>query len=387
MNTLNLFVASLLLFAVTILFSACASQQPTPAPDYRIFVGTSTGDENDGIYSFRFDTETGALVEEGHTPGVVNPSYLTVSPDGGYLYSVNEGGRETSAVSAFRIDRAAGALEFLNQQPSQGPGPCYVSTDRTGKWVLSANYTGGSVALFPVEADGRLGEVADTVQHAGSGPNTSRQEGPHAHFIRLDPQDRFVYAVDLGIDRVRIYDLDRENGKLLPNSVPEAAVAPGAGPRHLTFHPNGRFAYVINELNGTVTGFKYNPEDGSLAEFQTESTLPAGYTGDNGSADIHVHPSGKFLYASNRGETSSIAVFTVDESTGRLTPAGHQEERIDWPRNFSIDPTGTFLLVANQNGNDIVVFRIDSATGGLTPTGHSVAVPGPTCIQFHAVEG
>jgi len=384
MKSLSLSFASLLFLAVTILFSACDSQE-TVSTEYRIFVGTSTGDASVGIYSFRFDTQTGALVEEGHTPQVFNPSYITISPDGEYLYSVNEGGRENSAVSAFRIDRATGALERLNQQPSYGPAPCYVSTDRTGRWVFSAHYTGGSVALFPVEADGRLGEAADTVQHTGSGPNTSRQERAHAHFIRPDPQDRFVYAVDLGIDRIRIYELDRDNGELLPKG--EAAVAPGAGPRHLTFHPNGRYAYVINELNGTVTAFHYNADDGSLTEFQTESTLPAGYTGDNGSADIHVHPSGNFLYASNRGETSSIAIFTIDESTGRLTLAGHQVDLINWPRNFAIDPTGNFLLAANQRGNDIVVFRIDEQTGQLTPTGHSVAVPGPTCIQFHTVAG
>jgi 6-phosphogluconolactonase len=251
--------------------------------------------------------------------------------------------------------------------------------DNSGKFVLVANYVGGNVSVFPVQKDGSLGTATEMIQHAGSGANKKRQEGPHAHNVRLDPANRFAYVSDLGIDKIMIYQFNTGTGKLTPNTPPSANLKPGAGPRHLTFHPKGKFAYVINELNSTITAFTLDKANGSLQELQTVSTLPAGYSEESFCADIHISPDGKFLYGSNRGH-NSIALFSINVQTGKLTPVDHTPTGGKWPRNFTIDPTGNFLLVANQNTNNIVVYRIDPRTGKLKATGNPIDVPAPVCI-------
>jgi 6-phosphogluconolactonase len=292
-------------------------------------------------------------------------------------------GRKTGSVSGYAVIPETGKLKPLNSQPSGGPGPCHVTVDKEGKNLLVANYSGGSVAVLPIADDGSLKEPSCVIQHKGTGPNKSRQEGPHAHSINLDPAGRFAFAADLGLDKLLIYRFDAAKGTLTPSDPPFASVAPGAGPRHLAFHPNGRFAYVINEMGMTVTAFAYDAERGALKELQTVPTLPAGRetTPADSTAEVAVHPSGKFLFGSNRGH-NSIAIFSVDAETGKLTPAGHESTQGKTPRNFGIDPTGAFLLAANQDTSNVVVFRIDLKTGLLSPTGSSVQVPLPVCVKF-----
>ncbi len=358
-----------------------------------IYVGTYTRSlphvaaKSEGIYLISMDPATGALAFVSKTTGVDNPSFVTLHPSGNYLYAVNEvgdfAGRDSGGVSAFAIDRASGALTFLNQEPTDGAAPCHLSVDATGKYVICANYTGGSVSMHPINADGSLGQMSDFVQHVGYSVNPQRQQEPHAHSFTIDQGNRYAYACDLGKDQVIIYGLDLANGKFQVNDPPYAETPRGAGPRHFAFHPNGATAYVINELDSTVTVFTCDATTGALTPVQTLSTLPAGFEGRSHCADIHVHPTGKFVYGSNRGH-DSIAIFTVDQTSGQLTASGHESTGGKVPRNFAIDPTGTFLLAANQNTDNVVVFRIDQATGELTPTGHELAVPTPVCLQFWA---
>ena len=356
-----------------------------------IYVGTYTRSlphvaaKSEGIYLISMDPATGVLAFVSKKIGVDNPSFVALHPSGNYLYAVNEvgdfAGRDSGAVSAFAIDRASGALTFLNQKPTDGAAPCHLSVDATGKYVICANYTGGSVSMHPINADGSLGQMSDFVQHVGSSINPQRQQEPHAHSFTIDQGNRYAYACDLGKDQVIIYGLDLVNGKFQVNEPAYAETPKGAGPRHFAFHPNGALAYVINELDSTVTVFTCDAISGALTPVQTLSTLPAGFDGRSHCADIHVHPTGKFVYGSNRGH-DSIAIFTVDQTSGQLTAAGHESTGGTVPRNFAIDPTGTFLLAANQNTDNVVVFRIDQATGQLTPTGHELAVPTPVCLQF-----
>lgn len=348
---------------------------------YRVYVGTGTGDDTGGIFSFLFDGESGVLTPEHDAVPLMNPTYLTLSPDQRYLYSVSE--TDSGTVSAYRIDPESGALTLLGTRSVHGAAPCYISTDATGAWVLVANYVNGNVASFPVQDDGSLGEAAEVVPHQGTlGSHTERQEAPHAHYIRMDPQNRFALATDLGIDEVRAYPLDLETGSFRADSAAIYTAAPGSGPRHLDFHPNGRFVYLVGELTGTVSVLAYDAETGALSEVQTLSTLPDGFEGLNISADVHVHPNGRFLYVSNRGDSDNLAIFAIDEETGLLGLAGYQDEGVVWPRNFAIDPSGEYLLVAKRRADEITVFHIDQATGLLTPTGYNIAVPAPTCIQF-----
>ena len=356
-----------------------------------IYVGTYTRSlphvaaKSEGIYLISMDPTTGALAFVSKTTGVDNPSFVALHPSGNYLYAVNEvgdfAGRDSGAVSAFAIDRANGALTFLNKEATDVAAPCHLSVDATCKYVLCANYTGGSVSMHPINADGSLGQMSDFVQHVGSSINPQRQQEPHAHSFTIDQGNRYAYACDLGKDQVIIYGLDLANGKFQVNEPAYAETPKGAGPRHFAFHPNGALAYVINELDSTVTVFTCDAISGALTPVQTLSTLPAGFDGRSHCADIHVHPTGKFVYGSNRGH-DSIAIFTVDQTSGQLTAAGHESTGGTVPRNFAIDPTGTFLLAANQNTDNVVVFRIDQATGQLTPTGHELAVPTPVCLQF-----
>jgi 6-phosphogluconolactonase len=277
----------------------------------------------------------------------------------------------------------------MNEVAARGADPCHIAFDKTGKFALVANYTGGSVAVFPVQGDGHIGESSAFVQHAGSSINKERQEGPHAHWIETTPDNRFAIAVDLGLDELLVYRFDADAktkpGSLTTNSPPDAKLDPGAGPRHLAFHPNGKFAYVVNELQSSITAFSYDASHGELHKLKTVSTLPKGFSGSNDTAEIKVHPSGKFLFASNRGH-DSIAVFSIDSHTGALTLVDHFPTQGKTPRNFEIDPTGKFLFVANQETNNIVIFRIDPNSGRLTPTGQTLHVPSPVCLKFMASE-
>jgi len=290
-------------------------------------------------------------------------------------------GKPTGALSAFSIDRNIGNLTLLNQRASLGGAPCHLSVDAAGRFVMVANYAGGNVSVFPILSDGSLGEATDTAQHQGSGPNKDRQEGPHAHCVMLDQSNRYAFAVDLGLDKIMIYRFDGQRGKLSPASPHWAQLTPGAGPRHFVFHPNGKFTYVINELNSTITAFRYDSVSGALDSIQTVSTLPQLFSRISYCADLHFSPSGKFLYGSNRGH-NSIVVFSVDGSTGMLTYVQHADTQGKTPRNFTIDPMGRFLLVANQQSDTIVTLRIDQSTGRLKPTGYVAEVPTPVCLKF-----
>jgi len=296
------------------------------------------------------------------------------------LYAVNEL-EQTGAVSAFTIDRATGALTRLNEQPSEGGAPCYVSVDRSGSVVLVANYAGGSIALLPIHANGSLGPAAQVIQHTGKGPNAERQEGPHAHCILPDPSNRFALAADLGADRVFLYSLDLDGKSLRHVEGGDAVMRPGAGPRHIAFHPTLPLVFVANELDSTVATLRFDSTRGTLSPHGTVSTLPAGWSGTNYPADIHVAPNGRTLYVSNRGH-NSIAVFSVAESTGALALDQVVSTEGDWPRNFSLDPTERWLLVANQRSNSVVVLGRDPENGRLTPTRQRIAIPSPVCLRF-----
>jgi 6-phosphogluconolactonase len=350
-----------------------------------LYVGTYTTGRSEGIYLYRMNLSAGELKAVGATKGVVNPSFLALDPRRRYLYSVNEvsefAGSPGGAISAFSVNQNTGGLRLLNQQPSMGGAPCYVTVDRAGKFALVANYSGGNVSVLPLERGGKLGAATDVARHRGSGVNPERQQGPHAHCIVLDKANRFACACDLGTDKIMIYRFDARQGRLIPNRQPWIEARPGSGPRHLTFHPTGRSAYVINELDSTVSAFAYDGGRGMLSPVQTLPTLPKDFSGANSGADLHVSPNGKFLYASNRGH-DSIAAFAIDEGTGELRVIDHTSTQGKTPRNFAIDPTGAFLLAANQGSDTIVTFRLDPATGRLKPTGHSVEVPSPVCLKF-----
>ena len=350
-----------------------------------LYVGTYTNGKSEGIYLYRMNLSSGELKAVSTTKGVVNPSFLTLDPSRRYLYAVNEveefAGKSGGAVSAFSIDQKTGELRFLNQQPSAGSAPCYVIVDRAGKFVLVANYGGGSLSVLPIESAGRLGAPKQVVQLHGSSVNAERQQGPHAHCIVLDRANRYGCSCDLGTDKIMIYRFDRKQGMLTANQQPFIELKPGAGPRHFTFHPKGKYAYVMNELDSTVSAFAYDDGRGTLSAIQTISALPEGFSGVNSTADIHVSLNGRFLYGSNRGH-NSIAAFAIDEKTGRLSPLEHVLTEGKTPRNFAIDPTGTFLLAANQESDTIVTFRLDPVTGRLKQTGHTAEAPSPVCLKF-----
>jgi 6-phosphogluconolactonase len=348
-----------------------------------LYVGTyTTSGKSEGIYGYHMDG-TGALTRFTSIMSV-NPSFLTIDRSNRFLYAVNEVGdfleKPGGAVSSFAIDPATGKLRLLNEQATHGADPCYLSVDSRKRTLLVANYTGGNVSVFPLRSDGTLGMVAEVKQHEGSGPK-EQQKGPHAHCIIFDRAERHAFAADLGIDKVMIYRFDRATGKLTPANQPFAELKAGAGPRHLSFHPTGKFLYVISELDSTMTAFKYNEQEGTLMLIDTVSTLPGDFTETSFCADVHVSPSGKFLYGSNRGH-NSIVVFSIDQNTGKLTLVEHTSTEGNWPRNFTIDPSGGFLLVANQRSNNVVVFSIDPGTGRLKPTGVNEAIPSPVCLRF-----
>ena len=354
--------------------------------DALLYVGTYTeGGRRDGIYLVRMDRRSGKLRRVGSVDAGANPSFIAIHPNGRVLYAVNEvethNGRPTGAVSAFAIARDTGALIRRDEQPSEGGAPCFVSVERSGQVVLVANYVGGSVALLPIQADGSLAPATHVVQHTGSGPNAARQGAAHAHCIVADPSNRFVLSADLGVDRVFVYRLDLEGKSLRHVEGGDAVMRSGAGPRHIAFHPTLPLVFVSNELDSTVATLRFDAERGALSPLDARSTVPAGWTGTNYPADIHIAPSGRTLYVSNRGH-NSLAVFSVAESTGALALNQVVSTEGDWPRNFSLDPTGRWLLVANQRSDSVVVFGRDEESGRLTPTGQRIALPSPVCLQF-----
>jgi 6-phosphogluconolactonase len=385
------------LLACTTLFllaSIASGQKRTPNKPYLVYVGTYTNKTSSkGIYAFLFDPGTGKLASLGVAAESEDPSFLAVHPSGKYLYAVNEmdhfGAQKSGAVSAFSIDSKTGKLTLLNQASTQGAGPCHISLDKTGKFVLIANYDGGSIAAFPIREDGSVGAATAFVQHSGSSVDKERQAKPHAHWIGTSPDNRFVLAADLGLDEILIYRFNAAKGELTPNTPPFAKLNPGAGPRHLAFHPSGKFAYVLTEMENSVTTFAYKASKGSLSPLQTLSTLSVlrkDYSGPKEAAEIAVHPSGKFLYASNRASIDTISAFSIDPAKGTLQLKNEYPTMGKTPRNFAIDPTGKFLLAANQESNNVVTFRIDAITGALTPTGDIVEAPAPVCITFVAAK-
>jgi 6-phosphogluconolactonase len=358
---------------------------------YLFYVGTYTeeGSKSKGIYAYRYDAATATITPLGLAAETTNPSFVALHPNGHFLYAVNEVGKykgpNSGGVSAFSIDHASGKLTFLNEVATRGADPCYITVDKTGKYVLVANYTGGSVAVFPVQADGKLGEATAFVQHTGKGTIPERQEGPHAHSIDLSADNRFAFVDDLGLDELLVYKFDEGKGTLTPNDPPFTKIDAGSGPRHFVLRPDGKFAYVISEMGHTVTVFSSDAASGKMQVLQTITTLPKDFRGRNDDAEIAVHPSGKFLYASNRGD-DSIAIYAIDQSKGTLTQVGIVHTGGKEPRSFEIDPTGALLFAENEKSNNIVVFRIDAKTGNLTPTGQTFDVVEPVCVKFLAIK-
>ncbi len=386
MSRIRTLLATVLLLVSPLGFAAPAQRAASPG-DMLVYIGTYTGEKSKGIYVSHMDPATGKLTQPELAAEIASPSFLAVHPTRNLLYSVNEvntfDGKPTGAVSAFAIDRSTGTLTLLNQQSSGGAGPAHLIVDKEGRNVLVANYGGGSVAVLPIDTDGRLKPLSSFVQHSGSSVNQSRQKEPHAHSINVDAADRFAYVADLGLDKVLVYRYDSGNGTLTPNKPLFATVKPGSGPRHFAIHPGGKYAYVINELTCTVTAFANDAARGTLNEIQTISTLPEGtimqpqYSG----SEVQVHPSGRFLYAANRGH-DTIAVFTIDQASGRLTLVQNQLTLGNIPRGFGIDPGGKFLLAGNQKSDTLVEFRIDQQSGKLTPTGQKLDIGAPVSVKF-----
>ncbi len=357
-----------------------------------LYIGTYTSGaagaatKSEGIYVYKFDAATGKLEPSKIAKKVADPSFLVIDSGRKFLYAVNEStefqGQPSGAISSFAVNQKDGDLQFLNQQPSLGGAPCYVSLSKNGKFLLAANYVGGNVAVFPIARDGKLGAAVALEQHRGSSVNHDRQEAAHAHSILLDNNNKFAYSCDLGADKIFIYNFDEQTGKLAPNTAqPFLQTKAGAGPRHLTFHQNEKFVFVINELDSTITALSCDKNSGALQEIQTVSTLPAGFNGANTCADIHLTPNGNFLYGSNRGH-DSIVSFKVDRQTGKLEYIEHIATGGKKPRNFAIDPTGNFLLAANQDSDNISVFKIDETSGQLKIIGQTSGVPAPVCLKF-----
>ena len=355
----------------------------SPATDAAPVMGMAGPTGSVGIYAYEQDRDSGELRPRGAAEGVLNPSFLALDPAGRFLYSVNEAlrrdGEPGGAVSSFAIEGDGTSLRFISTQPSGGGNPCHLSTDRSGRFLLVANHEEGRVAVLPIGADGRLGPPASVHQHEATDPARHRQ--PHAHFGTPDPAGCFLLATDTGIDRVLVYRLDAQTGRLELNDPPWGETHQGAGPRHLAFHPSGRYVYANGEADMTLTCFGYDGGRGALTPVQHVSTLPEGVSGRFSTAQVVVEPRGRFAYVSNRGH-DSIAVFAIDASTGHLTRIGNEPTRGRTPRNFQVDPAGTFLYAANQNSDTLVCFAIDADTGALRATGHVVEVPAPTCVLF-----
>ena len=398
--TINLRRVFLLVILCTIWLATVGAATESHHNKYLLFVGTYTEKESKGIYAYRFDSATAELTPLGVAAETTNPSFLTIDRSGHFLYAVDETqeykGEKSGAVSAFSINRQTAKLTLLNTVSSRGADPCYIAFDKTGKYLLLANYTGGNVAVFPVAPDGRLGQASSIIADQGtSGPNKERQDAPHSHWIEASADNRFAYVADLGLDRVLIYRFDAAKGALAEASyadslAPHASdsssvtLTPGSGPRHVALSGNSHFMYILGEMDSTVTVIARDVKN-TFREVQRISALPAGFSGENTAAEIAIHPNGKYLYTSNRGD-DSIAAFSINSRKGTLTQVGRFPTRGKTPRNFAIDPTGKLLLVANQDSSTIVVFRIDPGTGRLTPAGLPIHVPAPVCLKFVEAE-
>jgi 6-phosphogluconolactonase len=365
---------------------AVVSGSQAPAAGRLVYIGTYTGQNTSskGIYAFRFDDTSGTLTPLGVQAETPSPSFLTFGKGGGVLYAVNElskfNGESAGSVSSFAVNATNGSLTPLNVESSRGADPCFLQCDATGRFLALANYTGGTFAIFPVAANGRLGPAATVTGGHGSGPDAARQKGPHAHQVVFDPSNRYLLEVDLGIDQVLVYRFDQATGRVTPNDPPSVHLAPASGPRHLVFAPDGRHVFVIAEMASTITTLSWDGAKGVLRPLGTVSTLPAGYKGQSSTAEIAIHPNGRFLYGSNRGH-DSIAVFAVD-AAGTLTLVEHEPTRGRSPRHFTLDPSGRWLIAANQNSNTLAVFAVDQQTGALSPSGPLAEVPSPVCVLF-----
>ncbi|MFY9803299.1 MAG: lactonase family protein [Candidatus Acidiferrales bacterium] len=377
-----------LFFLAVVTLAAIISAHAAAATKDRVYIGTYTDHGSQGIYVCEFDPAKGSLTAPELAAATASPSFLAVAPSRKFLYAINEtdhfNGQATGGISAFAIDSATGKLTLLNQVSSMAPGPAYITLDRSAHYVLVANYDQGSVAVFPVLPDGKIGDFTAFVRHMGSSVDPERQEGPHAHSIAMSPDNRFAIVADLGLDELLVYPFDAAHGTLGPARV--IKTDPGVGPRHLTLADSGKFIYVINEMRGSLTVYAYNASDGAMTPVQTISTLPGNFHGKNTAAEVVLHPSGKFLYASNRGDDNSIAVFAVDREKGTLALTEFVPTGGKTPRNFAIDPTGKWLLAANQDSNNVVIFRINAKSGRLTPTGGSIEVNSPTIVDFVPLE-
>ena len=379
--------------SLVIVLLLCAAADPQTSNESRpaknetlVYAGTSKGIQLFWLQTKNLEVSQNiTLVPLGLAADTPNPSFIELDLKRRRLFCVNGvqtfEGKPTGAVSAFAIDPDTGKLTLLNQRSSTGSGPCHLVLDKEGRNLLVANYSGGNVAVLPVGPDGRLGEATAVVQHTGKSVNPDRQEGPHPHCVTLDPANRFAFVCDLGLDKVLIYRFDAEQGKLTPSEPAFASLKPGAGPRHLTFHPGGRFAYVVNELDSTITAFAYLPETGALRELQTVSTLPPYYDGPNFPAEIGIKPSGEYLYASNRGH-ESLVVFGIDRDKGTLKYIEEQNSGGKTPRHFGIEPSGKHLAIANQDSDTLLVCRIDPENGRLKPSGVFAQAPSPVCVKF-----
>ena len=377
MKFLTQFFFLFLAFSNTTLFAQKPSKKLMNS-DFHLLVGTYTSGKSEGIYVYKFNVKTGEFSQESVAKNIKNPSFLAISPDGKNVYSAGETDNNGS-VHAFAFDKKTGVLNPLNMQSANGNYPCYVEIDKTGKWLMAGNYGAGNLSIYPVETNGNLGKATQVIQHEGKSINPGNQESPHVHSVNIAPNNVDVFVPDLGIDKIMTYSLDAKTGKLTAGNLAFTKVKAGSGPRHFVFHPNGKFAYCIQEISGEVVAFDYRK--GALTEIQTISTKPADLKGDLNCADIHISPDGKFLYGSNR-VNDSLVIYEVDAKTGKLTYVAHQSVLGKKPRNFMIDPTGSFVLVANQDSDNIVIFKRDAVKGTLTPTGTEIAVPNPVCLKM-----
>ena len=355
--------------------------------NYFLFVGTYTSGKSEGIYVYNFNTDSGKT-NYINSVKTSNPSYLAVAANKKFIYAVNENAdstrfTKTGSISAFSFNKKNGLLQQISKQESGGKHPCYVAIDKTGKWLVAANYSSGSFAILPIQKNGELAPAVQTIQHAGKGAIASRQDGPHAHSAFFSADNKTLYVQDLGIDKIMVYNFDATSGKAVAANIPFFETKSGSGPRHLDFHPSGKYMYVIEELTNTVNVLE-KKMDGSLQSIQNIPSVPENYQGPAGGADIHVSTDGKFLYTSNRGTSNTIGIFSIDQKTGKINLLAHQSTMGSSPRNFSLDPTGNFLLVANQQSDNIVVFKRDSKTGLLIYTGHQINVANPVCLKWMA---
>ncbi|MCH2592310.1 MAG: lactonase family protein [Pedosphaera sp.] len=379
--TLHMFFRITTLIAIA--FATTLDQTSAAPTRALVCFGSYSTPDKESVHLFQLNLQDGSLKKLNAVDGLSNPSFLKIHPNGKYLYTVNEvstfDGKKSGGVTAFALDVNGGKLNKINQQPSGDTGPCHLTVDATGKYVLVAHYGGGSTSVLPIKKDGSVGAVVSQIKHKGSSVH-SRQKAPHAHAVHVGPNNKFAFAPDLGIDKVLVFSFDEKTGAIAETKFDGAKLEPGSGPRHFGFHPDGKFAYVINEIKQTVTAFRYNAKRGRLRTLQTLSTVPHPVDG-NSTAEVLVHPTGQFLYGSNRGH-NSIAMFRINEKNGKLTALGHESTRGSTPRNFGIDPTGQFLLAANQQSDNVAVFRINQDTGKLKFTGNEINLCKRVCVRM-----